>query len=106
MNVEALAAVEEWLTRMLRMFGLGEGSPIDSSGERTIGWGTMAVEGESEVDVCLDLSRIAFVGCSRLADILSWTVPAEGNDLDALHANALQVPRQRASLGDERSFCG
>lgn len=37
----------EYVTRMLRMFGLGEGSPIDSRGEKIIGWGMEKVEGES-----------------------------------------------------------
>lgn len=55
MNVEALWAVSEWVTRMLRMFGLGEGSATDGLGERVIGWGQ---EGSSEggADVCLFVS--------------------------------------------------
>lgn len=49
----ALAAVEEWITRMLRMLGLGEGSPTDSFGTRSIGWGTAPIEGEEgTADVC------------------------------------------------------
>jgi hypothetical protein len=36
---------------MLRMLGLGEGSTIDSNGEKTIGWGTLAIEGETVIDV-------------------------------------------------------
>ena len=50
-NVEAVSALEEWITRMLRMLGLGEGSTIDSNGEKTIGWGTLAIEGETVIDV-------------------------------------------------------
>ena len=51
-NVAAVAAVAEWATRMLRMFGLGEGSPVDSTGVKVIGWGTAAVEGqEGSADV-------------------------------------------------------
>ena len=45
-NVPALAAVEEWITRMLRMLGLGEGSPTDSQGTRSIGWGVAPGKGE------------------------------------------------------------
>ncbi|GAA5905335.1 hypothetical protein JCM5296_001443 [Sporobolomyces johnsonii] len=44
-NVGVLSAVSEWITRMLRMFGLGEGSPTDAAGERVIGWGTAAASG-------------------------------------------------------------
>ncbi|BGP56826.1 cysteinyl-tRNA synthetase [Rhodotorula sphaerocarpa] len=38
-NVATLLAVSEWVTRMLRMFGLGEGPATDSRGEALIGWG-------------------------------------------------------------------
>lgn len=50
-NVPALSAVAEWVTRMLRMFGLGEGSPVDSNGEKVIGWGQVAVEGQGAGNV-------------------------------------------------------
>jgi cysteinyl-tRNA synthetase len=51
-NVRALVAVAEWVTRMLRMFGLGEGSPTDGNGERVIGWGAAPVQGqEGSADV-------------------------------------------------------
>lgn len=45
-NVAAVRAVEDWVTRMLRMFGLGEGSPMDARGERVVGWGKAVVGGE------------------------------------------------------------
>ncbi|GJN92849.1 hypothetical protein Rhopal_005887-T1 [Rhodotorula paludigena] len=47
-NIPAVLAVSEWVSRMLRMFGLGEGSPVDAKGERTIGWGQKADEGQGE----------------------------------------------------------
>ena len=47
-TVSAIIAVEEWVTRMLRMLGLGEGSPTDSNGERSIGWGFAPVIGQSQ----------------------------------------------------------
>ncbi|GAA5982819.1 hypothetical protein JCM11641_004635 [Rhodosporidiobolus odoratus] len=45
-NVNVVLAAEEWVTRVLRMFGLGEGSERDSRGERVIGWGQKVKEGE------------------------------------------------------------
>lgn len=51
-NVGVLSAVSEWVTRMLRMFGLGEGSATDSKGEKLVGWGAASQSGEGEtVDV-------------------------------------------------------
>ncbi|GAA6016231.1 hypothetical protein JCM11491_003776 [Sporobolomyces phaffii] len=47
-NVGALSAVSEWVTRMLRMFGLGEGSATDSKGERLVGWGVASSAGEGD----------------------------------------------------------
>jgi len=38
-NVAVLQAVSQWVTRMLRMFGLGEGADVDSRGKSVIGWG-------------------------------------------------------------------
>ncbi|GAA5866886.1 hypothetical protein JCM8547_003907 [Rhodosporidiobolus lusitaniae] len=49
-NVNVLFAVEEWVTRQLRMFGLGEGAPVDAQGEKVIGWGMAVAKGE-ESDV-------------------------------------------------------
>ncbi|GAA5838709.1 hypothetical protein JCM11251_003269 [Rhodosporidiobolus azoricus] len=50
-NVSVLLAVEEWVSRMLRVFGLGEGAPVDPQGERVIGWGQAVAKGdESGVD--------------------------------------------------------
>ncbi|KAM0750644.1 hypothetical protein T439DRAFT_325700 [Meredithblackwellia eburnea MCA 4105] len=46
-NTGVVAAVSEWVTRMLRMFGLGEGSPVDSTGSKVVGWGKAVAEGES-----------------------------------------------------------
>lgn len=47
-NIPAVAAVEEWVTRMLRMLGLGEGSPTDANGIRSVGWGTAPVAGQAD----------------------------------------------------------
>ncbi|GAA6064320.1 hypothetical protein JCM10212_006007 [Sporobolomyces blumeae] len=44
-NVGVVEASAEWLTRMLRMFGLGEGQATDSNGERVIGWGAAPEKG-------------------------------------------------------------
>lgn len=41
-NVATLLAVSEWVTRMLRMLGLGEGPATDGQGEAYIGWGQAA----------------------------------------------------------------
>lgn len=47
-NVSVAIAVAEWVTRMLRMFGLGEGSPTNARGERVIGWGAAAAPGQEQ----------------------------------------------------------
>lgn len=39
LNLSVLSAVEDWVTRMLRMFGLGEGPAEGADGRRVIGWG-------------------------------------------------------------------
>ncbi|GAA5909081.1 hypothetical protein JCM6882_001183 [Rhodosporidiobolus microsporus] len=46
-NVAVLLAVEEWVSRMLRVFGLGEGAPVDGQGERIIGWGQPVAKGDA-----------------------------------------------------------
>ncbi|BGP41854.1 cysteinyl-tRNA synthetase [Rhodotorula kratochvilovae] len=55
-NIRAVLAVSEWVTRMLRMFGLGEGSPVEgAAGERVVGWGAAAAPGEaSQGDAGID----------------------------------------------------
>jgi cysteinyl-tRNA synthetase len=45
-NISSVVAVADWVTRMLRMFGLGEGAPTNARGERLIGWGTAAAPGQ------------------------------------------------------------
>ncbi|GAA5841315.1 hypothetical protein JCM3766R1_005026 [Sporobolomyces carnicolor] len=47
-NVGVLSAVSEWVTRMLRMFGLGEGPATDSNGEKLVGWGIASSAGQGE----------------------------------------------------------
>ncbi|TNY18040.1 tRNA synthetases class I (C) catalytic domain-containing protein [Rhodotorula diobovata] len=54
-NVRAVLAVSEWVTRMLRMFGLGEGSPVEGpTGERVVGWGTAPEPGQEDAGVDRD----------------------------------------------------
>lgn len=72
-NVSVVVAVAEWVTRMLRMFGLGEGSATNSRGERVIGWGVAAAPGQQEgaADVsscCCDVFEPRLINeelCSR-----------------------------------------
>ncbi|GAA6031429.1 hypothetical protein JCM8097_005655 [Rhodosporidiobolus ruineniae] len=45
-NVAVILAVEEFVTRQLRMFGLGEGAPADAFGERVVGWGMPVAKGD------------------------------------------------------------
>ncbi|KAG9009680.1 hypothetical protein FRB94_011685 [Tulasnella sp. JGI-2019a] len=45
-NVSVVEMIAKWVTKMLRMFGLGEGAVAPGS----IGWGDAAREGESAVD--------------------------------------------------------
>lgn len=56
-NVPLVEMIATWLTKMLRMFGLGEGAV--SRG--TIGWGEVEKDGETTVDVriptCWDLQQ-------------------------------------------------
>jgi cysteinyl-tRNA synthetase len=51
-SLEAVEEVAHWVTRMLRMFGLGEGEA------KSIGWGEKRTEGEGGGDVrlCILLS--------------------------------------------------
>jgi cysteinyl-tRNA synthetase len=64
-NIATVVAVAEWVTRMLRMFGLGEGAATDSMGERVIGWGQAVVEGQEGA------ADVSFVSCCSwlLADL-------------------------------------
>lgn len=66
-NVSTLLAVAEWVTRMLRMFGLGEGSPTDGKGERVVGWGVEVAEGQEQGDVSRLLCLRGCGGKARFA---------------------------------------
>lgn len=46
-NVVVLHTVADWVTRILRIFGLGEGGEADGSGRRIIGWGQARSAGEA-----------------------------------------------------------
>lgn len=54
---------------MLRMLGLGEGAATNSMGERTIGWGTLAIEGETGT------ADVSIASALRWCDIpLTYTI--------------------------------
>lgn len=46
-NIGVVRQVAGWITKMLRMFGLGEGPPVE------IGWGALQENGTESVDVSL-----------------------------------------------------
>lgn len=60
-NVAVLQAVSQWVARMLRMFGLGEGADVDSRGKPVVGWGQARQGGENGAveDVSGGLSYMA-----------------------------------------------
>lgn len=45
-NIEPVKSVAQWITRMLKMFGLGEGAAIHQDG--AIGWGETMKAGQEE----------------------------------------------------------
>ncbi|KAJ9090716.1 hypothetical protein QFC20_007843 [Naganishia adeliensis] len=47
-NISALGTTAEWITRMLRIFGLGEGQAVLQEG--AIGWGEVTAESDAGVD--------------------------------------------------------
>ena len=55
-NIGVILAVSEWVTRMLRMFGLGEGPATDARGQATIGWGQAA---QGSADASFDVRFVA-----------------------------------------------
>lgn len=84
-NISALVAVEQWVTRMLRMLGLGEGSPTDSNGERKIGWGLAPVAGQTDaVDVSARESTFEL--------LLTHVVPTARNFVVAVSARTVELP--------------
>lgn len=62
-NVGVVSAVSEWVTRMLRMFGLGEGPATDGRGEKLVGWGTATKAGEND---SIDVSLYSFLFLSHI----------------------------------------
>jgi cysteinyl-tRNA synthetase len=56
-NISALRTTAEWVTRMLRMFGLGEGQAVLQEG--AVGWGEVTAESDTGVDVSLTFSVVA-----------------------------------------------
>jgi cysteinyl-tRNA synthetase len=59
LNVEPVRVVAEWITRMLRMFGLGEGAYTEGS----VGWGKAGEEGSGGADVSAGSSESTW--CTR-----------------------------------------
>jgi len=55
-NLDVVLATADWITRMLRMFGLGEGPEVDSRGQRVLGWGQAVKEGANGVGDDVSLS--------------------------------------------------
>jgi cysteinyl-tRNA synthetase len=73
-NVSTVIAVAEWVTRMLRMFGLGEGAPTNARGERVIGWGVASAPGQDTTgsgDVSFRLTRSSW-GPRCFTGSLTW----------------------------------
>ena len=52
-NIEPVKSVAQWITRMLKMFGLGEGAAIHQDG--AIGWGETMKAGQEE-EATIDVS--------------------------------------------------
>lgn len=50
-NTSALEAIAIWVTRILRIFGLGEGSGVSLNGQAEIGWGQLKSESDGSADV-------------------------------------------------------
>jgi len=49
-NIEPVVTIAQWVTRMLKMFGLGEAGGSDIGGSSSIGWGQAGEDG-SPADV-------------------------------------------------------
>jgi cysteinyl-tRNA synthetase len=67
-NIGVVRQVAGWITKMLRMFGLGEGAP------REIGWGVVQEEGEGSADVSDtgDLITVADITSQREAILMPY----------------------------------
>lgn len=92
-NVRAVLAVSEWVTRMLRMFGLGEGSPVEGpTGERVVGWGTAPEPGQEDagVDVRLCCLSCAYSHCRHQRETDAY------DDLATAQRDAVLMPYLRA----------
>ena len=50
-NTDPLEAVALWVTRILRIFGLGEGPGTSLNGKDQIGWGELSTDESSAVNV-------------------------------------------------------
>lgn len=62
-NTTPLEAVGAWVTRILRIFGLGEGPGFSYGGRPEIGWGEKASDESAGVDVCIPCSPRILVVC-------------------------------------------
>lgn len=86
-NVSALRTTAEWITRMLRMFGLGEGQAVLKEG--AIGWGEASTGEDSGVDV----SCCSYIGKVFLSLIPCHYSHSAGSSSYALLASTVIIPR-------------
>jgi hypothetical protein len=93
-SIDAIEEVARWITRMLRMLGLGEGEP------KAIGWGEKRAEGQGEGDV-----SAFFIFFSLYPKLFSLIFYLARCDPYATFASAVFVPRRSSpiSTGTETS---
>lgn len=82
-NIDPLRIVAEWLTRMLRMLGLGEGTAVNQEG--AIGWGEVSADSDSAVDVSY-LVLVCYVMSTELKNV------AAGCNSHAIPPSTLDFP--------------
>ena len=85
LNIPVILAVEDWINRMLRMFGLGLGSSEGADGRRVIGWGK-ASDGVSKGAV--NVSR-----CFPRRQTSSLTIRVGERAAHAVLACLVNIPR-------------
>lgn len=78
-NIGVVRQVAAWITKMLRMFGLGEGQPTE------IGWGVMQADGDGAADVSPKLAVIL--------NVFAEMITPERSNTDALYADLVGIPR-------------
>lgn len=63
-NTAPLEAIAIWVTKMLRIFGLGEGPGTSLNGRPEIGWGELQEGDAAATDVCT-----FYIGIEQTADV-------------------------------------